>query len=91
MLDPLEEPKHSAPTDLYASDLAPCQIVSMGIEYGSFITMDLGGLITLWSFILLIMFLTILDFIDGVHISSRQSNAPHIYIYIYIYYLYICL
>ena len=41
MLDPLEEPKHSAP-NLYASDLAPCEIVSMGIEYGSFITMDLG-------------------------------------------------
>ena len=41
MLDPLEEPKHSAPV-LYASDLAPRQIVSMGIEYGSFITMDLG-------------------------------------------------
>ena len=41
MLDPLEEPKHNAP-NLYASDLAPCQIVSMGIECGSFITMDLG-------------------------------------------------
>ena len=93
LLDPLEEPKRSAPTDLYASDLAPCQIVSMGIEYGSSITMDLGGLITLWSFILLITFLAILDFIDGVHISSRQSNAPYIniYIHIYIYYLYICL
>ena len=41
MLDPLEELNHSAP-NLYAIDLAPCQIVSMGIEYGSFITMDLG-------------------------------------------------
>ena len=39
-LDPLEEPKHYAPY-LYASDLAPCQIVSMGIEYCSFITMGL--------------------------------------------------
>ena len=42
MLDPLEEPKHSAALNLYASDLAPCQIVSMGIECGSVITMDLG-------------------------------------------------
>ena len=41
MLDPLEEPKHSAP-NLYASDLAPCHIVSTGIEYGNFITMHLG-------------------------------------------------
>ena len=44
MLDPLdmlEEPKHSA-TNQYASDLAQCQIVSMGIEHDSFITMDLG-------------------------------------------------
>ena len=41
MLYPLEELKHSA-SNLYASDLAPCRIVSMGIEYGSFITMDLG-------------------------------------------------
>ena len=40
MLDPLDESKHSAP-NLYASDLAPCHIVSMGIEYDSFITMDL--------------------------------------------------
>ena len=38
MLDPLEEPKHSAP-NLYASAIAPCQIVSMGMEYGSFIAM----------------------------------------------------
>ena len=30
MLDPSSEPEHSAP-NLYASDLAPCQIVSMGI------------------------------------------------------------
>ena len=35
------ETKRSA-LNLYASDLAPCQIVSMGIEYGSFITMALG-------------------------------------------------
>ena len=41
MVGPLEEPKRSAPNP-YANDLAPCQIVSMGIEYGSFITMDLG-------------------------------------------------
>ena len=41
MLDPLDEPKHSA-RNLYANDLAPCQIVSMGMEYDSFITMDLG-------------------------------------------------
>ena len=41
MVAPLEDPKHSAP-NLYASDLAPCQIVSTGIEYGSFIIMDLG-------------------------------------------------
>ena len=41
MLDTLEEPKHSDP-NLYASDLAPCQIVSKGIENGSFTTMDLG-------------------------------------------------
>ena len=38
-----------------------------------------------FKLILLITFLAILDFIDGVHISSRQSNAPYIYIYIYIY------
>ena len=44
MLDPLEEPKHSAP-NLYVSDLAPCQIVSMGNEYGSFITMGLCKLL----------------------------------------------
>ena len=41
MLDPLVEPKHSAP-NLYASDLAPCQLVSMGIENGGFIIMALG-------------------------------------------------
>ena len=41
MLDPLVEPNHSA-HNLYASDLAPCQIVSVGIEYGGFIIMDLG-------------------------------------------------
>ena len=44
ILDSLEEPKHSAP-NLYASDfsdLAPCQIFSMGIEYGSFTRMGLG-------------------------------------------------
>ena len=41
MLDPLVEPKHSAP-NIYAYDLAPYQIVSMGIEYGSSITMHLG-------------------------------------------------
>ena len=44
MLDPLVEPKQSAPT-LYASDLAPCQIVSLGIEYCGFIIMDLGYLL----------------------------------------------
>ena len=52
------------------------------------------GLITLSSFILLITFLAILDFIDGVHISSRQSNAACIYLYLYIHiniYLHICL
>ena len=41
MLYALVEPKYSAP-NLYASDLAPCQIVSVGIEYGGFIIMDLG-------------------------------------------------
>ena len=40
------------------------------------------GFITLSSFILLITFLAILDFMDGVHISSRQSNALYIYILI---------
>ena len=44
IVGPLEEPKHSAP-NLYASDLAPCQIIYMGIEYGSFITKDLGRLL----------------------------------------------
>ena len=34
MLDPLEEPKYSSP-NLYASDLAPCQIISMEIENGT--------------------------------------------------------
>ena len=79
MLDPLVEPEHSAP-NIYASDLAPCQIVSMGDEYDSFITMD-GGLITLSSFILLITFLAILDFIDGVHISIVKA-MHHIYTHI---------
>ena len=41
MLDPLVEPKDSAP-NLNAKDLAPCQIVSVGIEYGGFIIMDLS-------------------------------------------------
>ena len=41
ILDRLVEPKHSASYS-YASDLAPCQIVSVGIEYGGFIIMDLG-------------------------------------------------
>ena len=41
MLDPLVEPKPSAP-NLYTNDLAPCQIVSVGVEYGGFIIMDLG-------------------------------------------------
>ena len=44
MLDCLVEPKHSASYS-YASDLAPCQIVSVEIEYGSFIMMDLGLLL----------------------------------------------
>ena len=30
----------------------------------------------------LIRFLVTLDFIDGIHISSRQSNALYIYIFI---------
>ena len=41
MLDRLVEPKHSASYS-YASDLAPCQIESVGIDCGSFIIMDLG-------------------------------------------------
>ena len=41
MPDRLVEPKLSASYS-YASDLAPCQIFSMGIEYGGFITMDLS-------------------------------------------------
>ena len=41
MLNPLKMPKHSAP-NLYANDLARRQIVSLEIEYGSLITMDLG-------------------------------------------------
>ena len=46
------------------------------------------GLITISIFILLITFLAILNYVDGVHISSHQSNAPYIYIYIlYIYLL----
>ena len=40
MLDRLVEPKYSA-SYLYASDLAPYQIISVGIEYGGFIIMDL--------------------------------------------------
>ena len=93
MLDPLEEPRRSAHTDLYASDLAPCQIVSMGIEYGSFVTLDLGGLIIpfealyylsrFWPFWISLI----------VSIYPVVKAMPHIYIYtyIYIYYLYICL
>ena len=42
------------------------------------------GLITLFSFIILISFLPILDSIDGDHLSNCQSNAAYIYIYIYI-------
>ena len=85
MLDPLEEPKHSVP-NIYASDLAPCQNGFHGnwiwqLHHNGF------GLITLSSFILLSTFLATLNFIDGVHVSSRQCNA---YIYIYIY-IYICL
>ena len=41
MLGRLVEPKHTAP-NLYASDFAPCQIVSMGIEFDGFIIMDVG-------------------------------------------------
>ena len=84
MLDPLEEPMHSAP-NLYGSYLAPSQNSFHGnwiwqLHHNGF------GLITLSSFILLITFLAILDFINSVHISSRQSNAPYIYdIYIFIY------
>ena len=80
MLDPLEEPKHSAP-NLYASDLAPCQIVSMGNSYHG-LHHNGFGLINLSNFTLLITFLAILDFVDGVHISNIHSSK-HIYIYIY--------
>ena len=41
MLNRLVEPKLSASYS-YASDLAPCQIVSVGIEYGGSIKMDLS-------------------------------------------------
>ena len=41
MLDPLVEPNHSA-HNLYGSDLAPCQTVYVGIEYGGSIMMDWG-------------------------------------------------
>ena len=43
--------------------------------------------ITHSSFILLVIFLAILDSIDGSHVSNRQSNASYIYIYIYISYM----
>ena len=71
------EPKYSAP-NLYASDVAPCQIVSMGIkwrlQYNGF------GLINLSNFILIIITITILDFLDGGHVSNRQGNGIYIYI-----------
>ena len=41
MLDRVVEPKYFAPY-LYASDFAPCQIVSVGIEYGGSIIIGLG-------------------------------------------------
>ena len=41
MLGRLVELRHSAP-NLYASDLAPCQIFSMEIENGGSIIVDLG-------------------------------------------------
>ena len=87
MLGRLVEPSHFAP-NLYASDLAPCQIFFHGnrkwrLHHSGF------GLITLLSCILLIRLLAILDSIDGGHVSNHQSNATYIYIYIYIY-IYAC-
>ena len=70
MLDPLEESKHSAP-NLYASDSMPNNFHGNWIwqlHHNGF------GLITLSSFIPLITLLAILNFIDGVHLSSRHSN-----------------
>ena len=50
------------------------------------------GLITISSFILLIMFSVILGFIDGAHISSCEIDAPYIYICICMYLgIYICI
>ena len=63
--------------------LTPYQMVSVGIEYG-------GTIIILLSFLLVIVFLAILDSIDGGHVSNRQSNASSIYIYIYIY-MWVCI
>ena len=75
MIDPLEEPRQSAP-NLYASDITPWEL---NMAASSWILVNYS-----FKLYLLFMFLTILDFIDGVHISSCQSNAPYIYIYIYI-------
>ena len=80
MLDPLVEPKHSAP-NLYASDLAPCQTVSVGIEYGGFIIMDLGKF---YAFKLHTTYnaLAILYSIDGRHVSNCQNNASYVCLYL---------
>ena len=70
-------PKHCV-LNLYASDLTPCPIVSVGIEYGGFI-------ITLLIIILLIMFLAILKITLMVVMHQIVKSMQHIYIYIYIY------
>ena len=80
MLGRSVEVKYSAP-HIYVSDLAPCQIVSMGIEYGGFITMDLG-LIELLNFILLIKFLA---FWIPLMVVMYQIVKAMQYIYIYVY------
>ena len=87
MLDPLEKPKHSAP-NLYASDIAPCQTVSMGMEYGSFITMVRVN----YSFKLYTTCHVFGHF--GFHwwcpcIQSSKQCTTHTYIYVYIY-IYAC-
>ena len=84
MLAPLEEPKHSAP-NLYASDLAPCQIVSMGIEYGSFITMGLGWLLFQALYYLSRFCPFWISLMVSIYAVAKAMHHIYIYIHVYIY------
>ena len=87
ILDRLVEPKHSV-SDSYASDLVPCQIVSVGIEY--------GGLIIIWvnySFKHYTTYQVFWSFRIPLRLVMYQivKASQHIYVYILYINIYVCI